>query len=120
VNFALLIGILAGLANFVPFLGSIVGATIACLVGIVQFQDFFIIIKIIPVFVIIQFLDNHLIQPLVLGQNVNLSPVAIIFAILAGATVFGSIGMFFAVPVLAIIKSIFFLLLKRYKNALIS
>jgi predicted PurR-regulated permease PerM len=118
INFALLIGIFAGIANLIPFLGSIVGATIACLVGIVEFKEIFIIFKIIPTFIVIQFIDNHLVQPLVLGLNVNLSPIAIIFAILAGAHIFGIIGMLFAVPTLAIIKSIFFLFLKKYKDSL--
>ncbi|MDR2708891.1 MAG: AI-2E family transporter [Elusimicrobiota bacterium] len=120
INFALFIGLGAGIANLIPYLGSITGATIACIIALVQYQDFSIIFKIIPCFVIIQFIDNHAVQPLVIGPFVNLSPPAIIFALLAGAQVFGIIGMIFAVPTMAIIKSIFFLLVEKYKEARIS
>ncbi len=118
VNFALLIGIIAGFANMIPYMGPFVGVALASIVGLVQFQDFFILVKIIPSFIIIQFLDNNLIQPLVVGQNVDLSPVTMVFAMLAGAQVFGFLGIVFAVPVMAIIKTIFFMLVKKYKNSL--
>lgn len=118
VNFALTIGIVAGFANMIPYLGPFVGVTLASVVGLVQFQDIFILVKIIPSFLIIQFLDNNIIQPLVVGQNVDLSPVTMVFAMLAGAQVFGFIGIVFAVPVMAIIKTIFFMLVKKYKKSL--
>jgi len=120
INFALLIGIGSGIANFIPYFGSITGTVLACLIGIFQYQDVFIILKIIPSFIIIQFIDNHAVQPFVLGHNVNLSPIMIIFVILAGSHVFGFIGLVFAVPAAAIIKSVFFLFLRKYKNSVSS
>ncbi len=118
VNFALLIGIIAGFANMIPYLGPFVGLVVASIVGLVQYQDAMILVKIIPSFLIIQFLDNNIVQPLVVGQNVDLSPVTMVFAMLAGAQVFGFIGIVFAVPVMAIIKTISFMLIKKYKNSL--
>lgn len=118
VNFALIIGIVAGFANMIPYMGPFVGVSLAAAVGLVQFQDIFILVKIIPSFLIIQFLDNNIVQPLVVGQNVDLSPVTMVFAMLAGAQVFGFLGIIFAVPVFAIIKTIFFMLVKKYKNSL--
>ncbi|MCL2144610.1 MAG: AI-2E family transporter [Endomicrobia bacterium] len=118
VNFALIIGIVAGLANLIPYFGPFVGLMLASIVGLVQFQDIFILVKIIPSFLVIQFLDNNALQPLVVGQNLNLSPVTMIFAMLAGAQVFGFLGIIFAVPVMAIIKTIFFMLVKKYKKSL--
>lgn len=118
VNFALLIGIITGLANMIPYLGPFVGVVLASIVGLVQYQDIIILFKIIPSFIIIQFLDNNIIQPLVVGHNVDLSPVTMVFAMLAGAQVFGFLGIVFAVPVMAIIKTIFFMLVKKYKNSI--
>ena len=118
VNFAMIIGITAGFANMIPYMGPFVGVTFASVVGLVQFQDAFILVKIIPSFLVIQFLDNNIVQPLVVGQNVDLSPVVMVFAMLAGAQVFGFLGIVFAVPVAAIIKTIFFMLVKKYKNSL--
>ncbi|MDR3049272.1 MAG: AI-2E family transporter [Elusimicrobiota bacterium] len=117
VNFALLIGVSAGFANLIPYVGPSFGLIFASIVALVQYQDIFVLVKIIPSFLIIQFLDNNLIQPLVVGRNVNLGPVSMIFAMLAAAQVFGFLGIFFAVPAAAIIKTIFLMLLQKYKKA---
>jgi predicted PurR-regulated permease PerM len=58
-------------------------------------------------------LDDNFIQPLIVGHNVNLGPVSMVFAMLAGGHVFGFLGVVFAVPVVAIFKSVFVMLVKR-------
>ncbi|MDR3113562.1 MAG: AI-2E family transporter [Endomicrobium sp.] len=117
-NYAFIIGITAGIANMIPYMGPFVGLSFAVIVGIVQFQSVVAVIKIAAVFAVIQFLDNNFIQPFVIGKNVNLGPVTMIFAMLAGAQVFGFLGVVFAVPVAAIVKTIFFMLLAKYKRAI--
>lgn len=117
INFALLIGITAGFANFIPYVGPAVGLILASITGLVQYQDIVILFKIIPAFLIIQFLDNNIVQPLAIGHNVNLSPVTMVFAMLAAAQVFGFFGILFAVPTAAILKTIFATLLQKYKKA---
>jgi predicted PurR-regulated permease PerM len=116
-NYAFIIGITAGIANMIPYLGPFVGLIFAVIVGAVQFHSALAVIKIAAVFAAIQFLDNNFVQPLVIGRNVNLGPVTMIFAMLAGAQVFGFLGVVFAVPVAAIIKTVFFMLLAKYKRA---
>jgi predicted PurR-regulated permease PerM len=113
VNFALLIGIIAGIANLIPYLGPIVGLALAVAVGAVQYQTFAIVIKIVIVYAIIKFLDDNFIQPLIVGHNVNLGPVSMVFVMLAGGHVFGFLGVVFAVPVAAIFKSVFVMLVKK-------
>ncbi|MDR3306907.1 MAG: AI-2E family transporter [Endomicrobium sp.] len=113
VNFALLIGIIAGLANLIPYLGPIVGLALAVVVGVAQYQTFAIVVKIVAAYAIIKFLDDNFIQPLVVGYNVNLGPVSMVFAMLAGGHIFGFLGVVFAVPVAAIFKAVFAMLLKR-------
>ncbi|MDR1940999.1 MAG: AI-2E family transporter [Endomicrobium sp.] len=117
VNYALIIGITAGFANMIPYMGPFVGLSFAAIVGLIQFQSAIAVIKIIAVFAVIQFLDNNLVQPFVVGRNVNLGPVTMIFAMLAGAQVFGFLGIVFAVPVAAIIKTIFFMLFTKHRRA---
>lgn len=116
INFALIIGIVAGIANIIPYLGPFVGLFIALLVGIFQFHTVDIVIKIVVAYAIIQFLDNNFVQPLIVGRNVNLGPVAMLFAMLAGAQIFGFLGIVFAVPIAAIIKTIFVMILEKYKR----
>jgi len=117
VNFAIIIGIAAGLANMIPYMGPFIGFSFAMIVALVQFHSFIAVVKVALIFIAIQFLDNNFVQPLVVGRTVNLSPVAMIFAMLAGAQVFGFLGIVFAVPVAAMIKTVFFLLISKYKQA---
>jgi predicted PurR-regulated permease PerM len=117
VNFALIIGIIAGIANIIPYLGPFVGLFVALSVGLFQFHTIGIVIKIVLAYAIIQFLDNNFVQPLVVGRNVNLGPVTMVFAMLAGAQIFGFLGIVFAVPIVAIIKTILEMLVQKYKQA---
>ncbi|MCA6079437.1 MAG: AI-2E family transporter [Endomicrobium sp.] len=117
VNFALIIGTIAGFANIIPYLGPFVGLVLALAVGVVQFQTFAIAVKITIVYALIQFLDNNLVQPLVVGYKLNLGPVAMVFAMLSGGQIFGFLGMIFAVPVIAVIKMIFIMFIQKCNGA---
>ncbi|MDH5518355.1 MAG: AI-2E family transporter [Gammaproteobacteria bacterium] len=100
---ALLIGMLAGLVSFVPYLGFIVGIVTAGVAMLLQTQD---ILQIWPVFIVFgvgQMLEGMLLTPLLVGDKIGLHPVAVIFAVLAGGQLFGFIGILLALPVAAII-----------------
>jgi predicted PurR-regulated permease PerM len=116
INFALIISIVSGISNIIPYLGPFVGLVLALVVGLIQFQTFTIAIKIIIAYAIVQFLDNNFVQPLVVGHNVNLGPVMIVFAILAGGQIFGFLGAIFAVPMIAILKTVLITLIQKYKR----
>jgi predicted PurR-regulated permease PerM len=119
INFSLLIGIVAGIANTIPYLGPFVGLFLALIVGIAQYQTFAIAVKITIAYAIIQFVDNNFIQPFVVGPNVNLGPVMMVFAMLACGKVFGFLGIIFAVPAAAILKMILIMFIQKYKRAFI-
>ncbi len=116
VNYALLIGIIAGLCNLIPYLGPAIGFVLGVSVAALQFHALIPVVEVSAAFLIIQQLDNNIVQPIVIGQNVNLGPVTMMFALLAGANIFGIIGMFLAVPVLALLKNIFIMTINRYKQ----
>lgn len=116
VNYALLIGTIAGLCNLIPYLGPTIGLVLGATVAGLQFHSIVPVINVAISFLIIQQLDNNIVQPIVVGQSVNLSPVMMMFALLAGASVFGIIGMFLAVPTLALIKNVFIMMINRYKQ----
>ena len=113
-NYALTIGVIAGVAEFVPYLGPIVTYAVAALIGINQSVPMFLWVTVVQV--ISQFLENNILVPLVMGKSVGLSPVVILFSLLAGAALgyqlgdeslgMGLVGMILAVPV-ANILSIF-------------
>lgn len=100
---ALLIGMLAGLVSFVPYLGFIVGIVAASIAMLLQTQDIMQLWPIFIVFGIGQALEGMLLTPLLVGDKIGLHPVAVIFAVLAGGQLFGFIGILLALPVAAII-----------------
>jgi predicted PurR-regulated permease PerM len=100
---ALLIGMLAGLVSFVPYLGFIVGIVAAGVAMLLQTQD---IMQLWPIFIVFgvgQALEGMLLTPVLVGDKIGLHPVAVIFAVLAGGQLFGFVGVLLALPVAAII-----------------
>ena len=106
VDFFLVIGPLAGLANMIPYAGPIIGALLAILASIITTGQFNTIPGIILAFIIIQLIDNSLLSPMVLARNVSLHPVVVLLAILIGGKLFGLVGLLLAVPFAAILKVI--------------
>ncbi|MGR9107799.1 MAG: AI-2E family transporter [Gammaproteobacteria bacterium] len=100
---ALLIGMLAGLVSFIPYLGSIVGVVSACFAAIVQFHDVWSVVPVFVVFAVGQTLEGMLLTPWLVGDKVGLHPVAVIFSVLAGGQLFGFVGILLALPVASVI-----------------
>ncbi|MEW5783605.1 MAG: AI-2E family transporter [Bacillota bacterium] len=106
--YALLLGILAGLFNFILYIGPFIAAVPAILLSFASHTPAPLLI--LAVYVIIQILDGVLLAPLLLGRVVKLRPVTIIVSILAGGRLAGVLGMLIAVPVAGIIKGLLELL----------
>lgn len=101
--FWLLIGIISGFLNLIPFLGPIVGGALAGLVALLN-GDPWQALWAIVIMVIIQQIDNHIITPVVQRTRVNLSPLVIVLALVIGGTLAGLLGVLVAVPVTAAIR----------------
>jgi len=100
----LLIGVVAGLAAIVPYMGFVIGIGSAIVAGLFQFGlDPFHMIAIVAVFMVGQALEGMVLTPLLVGDRIGLHPVAVIFAILAGGELFGFTGVLLALPVAAVI-----------------
>ena len=100
----LLIGVLAGLASIVPYMGFIVGIGAALTAALFQFGlEPYPLIGIAVVFMIGQMLEGMVLTPMLVGDRIGLHPVAVIFAILAGGQLFGFTGVLLALPVAAVI-----------------
>jgi predicted PurR-regulated permease PerM len=102
-DLALIIGMIAGLANFVPYLGFILGIVLAGVAAIVQFQEIMPLLYVLLVLGIGQMLESFVLTPYLLGDRIGLHPVIVIFAVMAGGQLFGFIGMLLALPVAAVI-----------------
>lgn len=103
VDLSLLLGMLAGLVSFVPYLGFILGVLSSGIAAVVQFQDWSALVWVFAVFGFGQLVESFVLTPWLVGDRVGLHPVAVIFAILAGGQLFGFTGVLLALPVAAVI-----------------
>jgi len=117
VEFALLIGLLAGFLSFVPYLGLIIGVLVAGLAVMFQTQDITDLLLVFLVFGIAQMIEAMLLTPLLVGDRIGLHPVTVIFAVLAGGQLFGFFGVLLALPVAAILAVIMRHLHTSYKDS---
>lgn len=100
----LLIGLMAGIAAIVPYMGFIIGIGAALIAGLFQFgSDLYPMLGIVAVFMVGQALEGTVLTPLLVGDKIGMHPVAVIFAILAGGELFGFTGVLLALPVAAVI-----------------
>lgn len=102
VEFAILIGILAGITNIIPYLGPIIGGVPAAIIAFLDSptKAFWVIIA----FVVIQQTESSVVSPRIVGQRVGLHPTMIILALLIGGSLWGFVGLLIAVPLAAIVK----------------
>jgi predicted PurR-regulated permease PerM len=104
VDNAILIGIVAGVANLVPYLGPVAGAVPAFLLSLTQYGDFRMLGPIALVTVSVQLIDNMMIQPLCFAKSVDMHPITVIIVLLVGNTLMGVMGMLIAIPLFTILK----------------
>ena len=116
-DFALLIGFIAGLVSFVPYLGLIVGITIAGIAVLFQTQDPLNLLWVLAVFVVVQVIEGSVLTPWLVGERIGLHPVAVIFAVLAGGQLFGFVGVLLALPMAAVLAVIMRHLHSKYKQS---
>lgn len=105
VKYSVLLGFLIGIFNIIPYFGAIVAVAFAIIVTIFTggvAQAIWVAIVVIA----LQQIDANIINPKILGNSLNLSPILIIFAVTIGGTYFGVLGMFLGVPVVAFLKLI--------------
>jgi len=102
-QFALPIGILAGMLVFVPYLGMIIGLVLATLAAAMQFTEFGNVALVWAVFGAGQLIEGMAVTPWLVGERVGLHPLAVIFALLAFGQLFGFFGLLLALPLSAIL-----------------
>lgn len=99
----LLVGFISGLISFIPYVGSISGFVVSIVLALAQFDDAAKVLEVAAVFGVGQFIEGNFLTPKLVGDNVGLHPVWVMFALLAGGVLLGFLGLMIAVPVAAII-----------------
>lgn len=114
-NFGLLIGVAAGLLNFIPYLGSTTGLLIAGGVAVAQFwPEWQWVAAVVFIFLLGQFVEGYFLQPKMVGGRVGLHPVWLIFALFAFGYLLGFVGLLIAVPLAAVVGVLARFALRQY------
>lgn len=119
-NFGLVVGAIAGLITFIPYVGALVGGALALGLAFFQFWgDWHWIALIAGIFIVGQFVEGNILTPNLVGQSVGLHPVWLLFALSVFGALFGFVGMLVAVPVAAAIGVLARFGIEQYKQGLL-
>jgi predicted PurR-regulated permease PerM len=117
-NFGLVVGFIAGLITFIPYVGALVGGALAIGLALFQFWGMWgWLIAVVIIFALGQFFEGNIITPKLVGKSVGLHPVWLIFALSVFGSLFGFVGMLVAVPVAAMIGVLVRFGLGQYKDS---
>lgn len=117
VDMAIVIGLLAGFGNLVPYLGTALGVSLSLLAVMLSWHGAWQLAAIVATFVVAQAFEGLVITPRVVGEKVGLPPVAVIIAVLAFGEVFGFVGVLLAVPTSAVLKVVLQVVIQRYRRS---
>jgi len=115
VPYAAIIGVIAGVTNFIPYLGPIVGGTVAAIAA--AFISPMHVLYTVLWIVALQQIESLFLQPRIMADRINVHPALIIFSLLVGAQVAGFVGMLFAMPVAGILSTLFVYYFEKHTAA---
>jgi len=101
-DLALLVGFIAGMVSFVPYLGAITGLSLSLIAALVQFGDGAHVLMVVGVFAFGLTMESYVLVPRLVGNKIGMHPAGVIFAVMAGGELFGFLGVLLALPVSAI------------------
>ncbi|TWB46147.1 AI-2E family transporter [Nitrospirillum pindoramense] len=116
-NFGLVIGLIAGILSFIPYVGTVVGFGASVGVALFQFHDVWREGLVVALYILGHLLEGYVLTPKLVGDKVGLHPVWVMFALLAGGSLFGFTGVLLAVPVAAIIGVLVRFALRQYLSS---
>jgi len=114
-KFSVLIGLMAGFMILIPYLGTVISGLTSVGMAYLQFDSLEPVAAVLVIFVVAQMVEGYFLTPKLVGKKVGLHPVWLIFGMLAGATLFGFVGVFIAVPVTAVIGVLVRFAIQRYE-----
>lgn len=116
INGGAIIGVLAGLAGFVPYLGIATGLTLSLLSAGLDYSGPGQIVAILITFAVVPVLDTTIVTPNIVGGKVGLNPFLVILALLIGAELMGFLGVLLALPTAAVLRALVIIGLDRYRH----
>lgn len=107
IKHALLIGALFALLNLIPYVGALIGNIIGVLITLTSSTELWPVITVLMVIAVVQFLDNNILMPRIVGSKVKINALFSILGVLLGGSIAGVSGMFLSLPIIAVLKIIF-------------
>jgi predicted PurR-regulated permease PerM len=107
IKHAILIGITFAILNLIPYLGALVGNLIGVLLTLTTSQEMWQIWAVLGTIAFVQFLDNNILMPRIVGSKVKVNALVSIVSIILGGAMAGVSGMFLSIPVMAVLKILF-------------
>jgi predicted PurR-regulated permease PerM len=107
INHAILLGVIAGILNIIPYIGVLIGSIFPITIALLTHDSIWVAVGALGVCVFVQFLDNNFITPKVVGSAVSINPLATMIALLIGGYLWGVAGMMLFIPYLGMLKVIF-------------
>ena len=102
IKYAIFMGVLSAILTIIPYIGIILGALLPLVVALLTKDSLLYPLGVIAVFALVQFLEGNFITPNIVGNKVNVNPLAAIIGLLIGGACWGIIGMILAIPILGI------------------
>lgn len=116
-NYGFLIGIIAGVLSIIPLVGSTIGLLVSVAIAWFQAGELNYVLIIAAIFFVGQLVEGNILSPKLLGDSVGLHPLWILFALMAGGSLFGILGMLIAVPVAAVVGVLLSFAIMQYKSS---
>jgi predicted PurR-regulated permease PerM len=107
IKHALLIGVIFAILNLIPYIGALIGNIIGVLLTLTNSEELLPVFIVLGVIAAVQFLDNNILMPRIVGSKVRINALAAIMGVFVSGTLAGVTGMFLALPMIAILKVIF-------------
>jgi predicted PurR-regulated permease PerM len=107
IDYAILLGVLGAILNVLPYIGGLVAIALPVIIALVTKQGYTAPVEIVIAYTVIQFIDNHLLVPLLVSSRVQINAFFSILIVLLGGALWGISGMFLSIPFLAVLKIIF-------------
>ena len=107
IDYAILLGIIGGILNIIPYIGGIVGVVLPMMVALITKSTAWYALSVMAIYYFIQLIDNNYIVPKIVASRVKINALFSIIVVIAGNALWGVSGMFLSIPLLAIIKLIF-------------
>lgn len=118
INYPIMLGILSGVANIVPYLGPIIGCLVSSLVALMQYNSLDPVLNVILLYIAIKLMDDLVIQPLMIGKSVHLHPMLLVITLIVGEKLFGISGMILGVPIVTAAQKTVGILLEHRRGTL--